>query len=214
MLGYRRPVVSSAVFLDGAGNEIAYGSRWGEGGPPDNSYSVTSNLKRFQPIQDVADALVEWLTRSYDVQIIRTATVASDLLHRRDDVTRAVRITPSHRAAAPVTFVYTSFPSVIIHAGELHDFPFPFCGCDACDESWESAVDELEWTVLTIVRGGYRERIEPDKELGVHYSLVEPGISSRSGQNRATDYPPDRLEHAVANLPEAAWAAWEPRDDT
>ena len=52
------------------------------------------------------------------------------------------------KGSAALTFVYTSFPSVLVQAGLLHDFSFPSCGCDACDETWESSADGLEWTTL------------------------------------------------------------------
>jgi hypothetical protein len=211
MLGYRRPAIAPVVFFDAAGNKIPYGSRWHNGSPPENSYSVTSNLERFRPIHSVADALVGWLVAAYDVQVDQTAAVTSDLLQPRNDVTRAVRITPSSQDAAPLTFVSTSFPSVIVHAGALQDFLFPVCGCDACDESWEAAADDLEWAVFTIVRGGYSERIDLDDELGVHYSLDEPGVGSRSGRTRVDGYSMERLERAQAAVPSGSWAAWRLR---
>ncbi|WP_404810209.1 DUF6226 family protein [Microbacterium terricola] len=33
-----------------------------------------------------------------------------------------------------MTFVLTEFPGVHLRAGVLHDFHFPTCGCDACDD--------------------------------------------------------------------------------
>jgi hypothetical protein len=138
---------------------------------------------------------------------------AADLMHDRDDVVRAVRVVPSDPAAAPLTFVFTSFPSVIVHAGVLHDFLYPVCGCDACDESWEPLAHELEWQTLAVAAGGYRERIDPAGELGIAYSLSAPGVGSHSGTSRADDVPPDLLAAAIAGLPPGGrWAPWPRRD--
>ena len=50
------------------------------------------------------------------------------------------RVTPADPAGAPLTFDYTPYPGLILHAGLLHDFAYPIRGCDACDES---AVEQL-----------------------------------------------------------------------
>ncbi|MFG6501976.1 DUF6226 family protein [Microbacterium sp. P05] len=209
MMRYRRPEIAPVSFVDRSGTEIPYGSRWSGESPPEDTYSVTSNLERFRPLQTIADALVVGLVNSYDVDVDESLSYAGDLMTQRDDVVRAVRVTPRCDEAAAITFAYTAFPSVIVHAGALHDFLFPVCGCDACDESWQSAADALEWTVATIAGGGYYERIDHRRELGVEFSLTEPGVGSRSGTSRAVDYSPDRL----ASLPRGPWEAWPVRVD-
>lgn len=65
---------------------------------------------------------------------------------------------PGSSAAAPLTFVVTGYPGVMGHAGALHDFVFPVCGCDACDETAETTADRMERLVLTVAGGGYSER--------------------------------------------------------
>lgn len=56
-------------------------------------------------------------------------------------------MTPAAADAAVLTFVFTDYPGVIVHAGLLHDFLYPVCGCDACDETWQSVAEDMEWNV-------------------------------------------------------------------
>ncbi|MGX9294439.1 DUF6226 family protein [Tsukamurella paurometabola] len=46
---------------------IEYGDRWGIDSPPDDSYSRTINLDRFEPLHLVADALIDHLVSTYEV---------------------------------------------------------------------------------------------------------------------------------------------------
>lgn len=206
---YRRPAIEPAVFRDAAGAVIRYGDRW-DADPPEDSYSVTSDLERFQPLHAVADALIDALTADYDVAVEDDLAAASDLMHPRDDVVRAVRITPTDTTAAPLTFVFTSFPSVLIHAGVMHDFLYPTCGCDACDENWERMADSMEWDVGAVVTGGYSESAD---DMAVSFRLVGSD-GSRSGSGRGADAPPDRLAEAAPRLAaRSGWAAWPAADD-
>jgi hypothetical protein len=212
MTAYVRPEIEPAVFTDADGEPIRYGHRWGVDSPPSDSYSVTSNLERFRPLHRVADALVDWLSVTYDASIEDDPAAATDLIYQGDDVARAVRVTPADQSAATITFVYTDFPGIRIHAGMLHDFHFPVCGCDACDETWERCADDLEWTVRTIVTGGYSEAYLPDRDLSVSFRLVEPGCGSSGGQSRAEDLPAERLDRAASALtPRRAWRSWSKR---
>ena len=212
MSPYRRPQIALTEYRDESGALIAYGRRWDDGDPPSEAYSRTSHLERFAPLHAVADALIADLVETYDVAVDGRPDVASDLMHARDDVVRAVRLVPADAAAAPLTFVSTSFPSVILHAGLMHDFLFPVCGCDACDEDVSSLAAELEWHVRAVVHGGYREQVTPSHALGVAFSLSEPGIGSRSGSARADDLPPEVVAGALDGLPpDGRWAPWPQR---
>lgn len=211
MSPYSRPPLESRIHRDADGDVIEYGRRWTDVDPPAEAYSATSNLDRYRPLQAVADALIAHLRDQYRVDIEEDPRYAEDLMHHRDDVERAVRVVPRGRAGATLTFVYTSFPSVIVHAGALHDFLYPVCGCDACDEDVARLADEMEWQVRAIAAGGYRERLDPSLELGVGFSLADPAVGSTSGTTRAVDLPRARLENAAAMLPPGGrWAAWPP----
>ncbi len=205
MDSYRRPAIESVEFRDADGAVIEYGERWGADSPPDDSYSALSNVERFRPLHRIAEALIEVLANDYAATVEDDLALASELMHDRDDVIRAVKVTPQDAAAAPLTFMFTSFPSVIVHAGVLHDFLYPVCGCDACDETWERSADRLEWEVQTVVGGGYEERA---REHGVGFRLADES-GSRSGSVRRQDFPRARLDAAVRTLSTLeGWKAW------
>ncbi|MDE0545382.1 DUF6226 family protein [Microbacterium sp. C7(2022)] len=210
MSAYVRPVIEAQVFRDAAGDVIDYGNRW-PGSPPEDTYSVDTHPERFAPLHVVADALITHLGETYDVELEEGVEVAGDLLHPAfHDVLRAVRIRPNDPTCATVTLVFTSYPGVYMHAGLLHDFHYPVCGCDACDSTWQSEADELEQQVFAIVNGGYREAIERGRRAWVDYSLTYPE-GANSGRSRAQDLPAERVEEAKAilrGLPDG-WNAWK-----
>ncbi|MDL5350911.1 DUF6226 family protein [Microbacterium sp. zg-YB36] len=211
MSDYARPVVDPQNFTDAEGAPIDYGTRW-EGSPDPDAYSVVSHPERFAPLYVIADALIDWLTAEYDVVVEDDPSVASDLLHLPRPVERAVRITPRDTDAASVTFAFTDFPGVILHAGLLQDHPFPVCGCDACDETWQSTADDLEWIVRTVAQGGFTEALDPNDDARLYVSLEEPGVGSRSGSVRADEFPADRFDAVKSQLAgRGSWAPWPRR---
>jgi hypothetical protein len=214
---YVRPDVPAPVFRDADGSVIAYGERWGADSPPGDSYSVTSHLERFAPLHEVAAALIGHLEDTYDVVVTEDVQFASDIHHVRNDVLRAVRITPNHPDAARLTFVFTSFPSVIMHAGLLQDFLYPICGCDACDETWDRTANELEWQTFAVVAGNYEERIVPGADLEVTMSLAAADETARIGsQSMRVDFPAGSVDLAEVRLRELGgpWVAWPVRTAT
>lgn len=205
MESYRRPVIESAVFRDDDGAVIAYGERWGRESPPSDSYSALLNADRFRPLHQIAQALIDALVAEYAATVEDDLALASDLMRDRDDVIRAVRVTPDDPGSAPLTFVFTSFPSVIVHAGLLHDFLYPTCGCEACDESWESMADSMEWDVQTVVAGGYEERAG---QQGAGYRLS--GLNGSRGEGGMSQVvPQERVDAAAQTLASIdRWSAW------
>jgi hypothetical protein len=209
MTEYRRPTFPVEIYRDEQGRPIYYGNRWGGESPPEDSYSRLSNPQRFAPLHAVADALIDWLQATFDVTLEQTPSAASDLLHMPDHVVRAVRVVPRDPTAAPLTFVLTPFPGIYLHAGVLHDFHLPVCGCDACDDDVLNLAEELEWTVRTVVSGGYSERFDPGRGDWIEFRLEEPGVGMRSGRSRTADLPEDRVRFARTALPAAGqWSAW------
>ena len=136
MSSYVRPLIEAPVFRDADGAVINYGSRW-HGSPPEDTYSVDTHPERFAPLHVVADALIAHLRETYDVEVDEGVEVAADLLRPAfHDVVRAVRIRPNDPKCASLTLVFTAYPGIYMHAGLLHDFHYPVCGCDACDSNW------------------------------------------------------------------------------
>lgn len=206
---YARPSIDAPVFRDAEGRVIDYGRRW-NGSPPEDTYSVDTHPERFAPLHTVAEALIAYLRDTYDVHIVDDVETVEDLLHPPfHDVVRAVRIQPNDRACASLTLVFTAYPGIYMHAGLLHDFHYPVCGCDACDSTWEGEADDLEQQVLAVVSGNYREIIERGLRPWVDYAFTYPDGAS-SGRSRAQDLPAGRLKIARPVLRDLSegWAAW------
>jgi len=212
MAAYVRPELPHRDYFDDDGQPIEYGNRWGGEPPPENAYSRTSHLERFDGVHVVAEALISWLIDTYDVMAEDGADVVGDFVHAPAGVVRAVRLTPRSVDGAPITFAFTDFPGVFVHAGALHEFHFPACGCDACDDNIPYLLDGLEWTVRTIVTGGYSESFSPLPGSWVEHSLDEPGVASSSGRSRAQDLPSWRVDAARRIVPrDGQWRAWPER---
>lgn len=73
---------------------INYGSRRDRAGRPADTYSIDSHPERFAPLHLVADALIEHLAQTYDVQVSRDASHADDFL-RHPALERVTRLTRS-----------------------------------------------------------------------------------------------------------------------
>lgn len=206
---YLRPAIAEAPFLDDEGRP--YGGRWDGGSPPEDSYSVVSHPERFAPLHTVGDALIAWLVDEVDAVVEESPEVARDFLHPPTDALRAARVTPATELAAPLTFVFTSFPGVLVHAGFLFEDRYPSCGCDACDEEWESTATELERAVGSVVGGGLSEAYAPDAELPVSFRLVRPD-GWRGGSSREDAYSAALLARVRPLLtPDRVWSAWPRR---
>lgn len=129
---------------------------------------------------------------------------------------RAVRVRPNNSRCASLTLVFTAYPGIYMHAGLLHDFHYPVCGCDACDSTWEGEADELERHVFAIVSGNYRETIERGLRPWVSYAITYPDGASSSGRSRSQHLPAKRLKDAkriLRDLPDG-WEPWPRRAPT
>jgi hypothetical protein len=99
--------------------------------------------------------------------------------------------------------VLTGYPGVMVHAGVLHDFPFPVCGCDACDETAETTADGMELLVLTVVAGGYSERypVGSQRWRNTHWQRMTDRALKAERANPApstpTDSTPQRSGYAM-----------------
>ena len=69
MAQFVRPEFAAREYQDDDGSVINYGNRWGQNAAPAESYSRTSNLDRYEPLQVVARALIEYLASTYDVTL-------------------------------------------------------------------------------------------------------------------------------------------------
>lgn len=203
---YTRPAIATRQFRKDSGNLIRYGARW-TGSPPDDSYSRVSHPERFGPLQTVADALIEHLRAGYRVDVA-THNDSPTTPH----TTKLVSVAPDRHDCAPLSFRFTDFPGVILTAGLRHDAPFPACGCDACDETWESGADEMERLVFAVAEGRFSERIAflPGGRAWVEHNIETPSGAVRSGTAHGLDA--DDALHADAarldRLPDGRWQPW------
>lgn len=207
MKTYERPQIEPPVFTDDTGQAISYGHRWEEE-PPEDSYSKTSNTERFDPIVHVAEAMIAYLISKYDV------TVTEHSPHEAtpedpENVVKALTLTPSNPQSAPLKFEFTDFPGIRLHAGLMHVFLFPACGCDACDEDWTTCIDEFEEDVLAVVEGNYQEYVEGTLKLWQGYHLTTSNGSYRGGRGWATKEARQRAKHSRKML-EGFGGKWRP----
>lgn len=208
---YVRPRLPAVTYYSDEGEPIPYGRQWGSGGPDPDSYGVDSHPERFAGLHDVAQALINHLAAVYDVEVHTNPAHAAELLMEARDVLQAVKVTPRRSGAAPLTFVLTGYPGVIVHAGVLHDFPFPVCGCDACDETAETTADRMELLVLTVAAGGYSERYPVGSQRWSEYALTAyDGSGSESGKGEPGPAATDRLHDAEIRLRDVTggWRPW------
>lgn len=198
---YVRPRVDLGTWLDDDGNPIDYGSvYWGlDGEPAKDAYSVCRHPERFEPVVEVARALLDHLERAYDV--VRT--------ERGVDGQTCVRLTPASGdgAALMVLFPLTGLPGVEVTAGLRFRNSWPDCGCDACDDSVPDLLDEFERTVFAIVEGTMSEwRGGPEHDvpwtINVEFddATVNSGLAAgwSSGEPEPLDLP----------LTPRRWGAW------
>jgi hypothetical protein len=205
-----RPELTPRDYRDADGQAIDYGNRWGGDSPPEDSYSLETHGERFEGLHKVARALVEYLERAYEVDVSWDPAHAADVSMNTDEVIDVARLTPRDPLAAPLTFVVTGSPGVVVHAGVLHDFPFPICGCDACDETTESEASRMEELVLGVAAGGYGERYPVGRKRWAEYALfAADGSGNRSGAGPmgATPAQLAAAEERLRAVPDG-WRPW------
>lgn len=213
MSAYQRPPVATPEFRNADGEIIEYGNQW-DGPPPEDAYSVTAHPERYAPLHLVADALVEHLCETYDVEVDEGLDTASDLMGPHRGVIRSVRLRPRDATCAPVTFAFTDYPGIAMHAGLLHDFVYPSCGCDACDTTWYDEADSFEEQVFAVVTGNYTETVRGRFRPSIGCSFTYPdGGSSGSGGSGLRDVHAERVKAAalVLRYLPGGWAPWPRR---
>ncbi|MDF2509921.1 MAG: hypothetical protein K0Q52_3780, partial [Microbacterium sp.] len=196
---FTRPALAVPDFVDDGGRVIHYGSRWPDGSPPEEAYSRVSHPERFAPVLSVVDALVGYLETWYDVDVDRRSEESGD---------RVFHLRPT---TGPTVTVTATPESVRIEAGALFRDVTPTCTCDACDETAESAADQIEETLLTIAAGGLREVFPVGQRRWLHTELRTPDGGRRSSGGPDRSLSAERVDDAagvLARLPDGWWPAW------
>jgi hypothetical protein len=206
MGSYARPPLRVGQYLDEDGRPIPYGRRW-NGSPADDSYSRTSHTERYRGLHDVATAVISYLTRTYDVYRSEDPDEADcPAIPPSLPSGRRVRLTPANPDGAPITVVYTGFPGIAVRAGVLHDWYFPACGCDACDQPPVDAAGDLERLLFAVAAGGFQESAGRGR---IEHSLAADGWSNSgwSSVDRGDRTRLDAARRRLAGLTDG-WQPW------
>jgi hypothetical protein len=171
--------------------------------------------QRFRPVGAVAQALIEYVDREYDVVIDAPVALPPTRARRLGhDVSRIVRISSGRSGEVTVWLVFGSAPGVIsVLAGLFSDFEMWFCGCDSCDETWQEVADALEEVFLQLARGGVTEGLEPGRSGRARWSLTSSSgdWSGLMPLKRVRKRQLHRWAEQLAQLPGGRWSGWTPR---
>lgn len=145
--------------------------RWGKEGPPEEAYGRVTNPERFAPLHDAALEMTARLETGFDVERTEGYGLDEDLESKRGLARPSVKLTPTDPEAAPITLVFTDFPGLFVRFGRWVEEPLPDCGCDACDETAESATESLAEKVDWVTGNGFRETVQAPLAPFGHCSL-------------------------------------------
>ncbi|WP_062377101.1 DUF6226 family protein [Demequina pelophila] len=217
---YERPEVPELQFTDAEGEPIPYGDRWGAGGPPEATYSRTRHPERFAPLIDHARALVDYLASTYDVDVTVTEGLPADAPvalaryeHGQVAVARTTSVVPRNSLAAPLHLAETTFPTVVLAVGAAGAERAPACGCDACDESLEGCIEELEHLVLAVADGRFQERYTWTDGIETSFAGAWGGQASRTPRQAASKESIEALKHGQRARHGERWQPWTRLED-
>ncbi len=150
------------------------GDRWGADGPPEEAYSrVTRDLDAvFAGLHDVARGLLDDLCAGHDVlRVPMTQWWVRDHLTGTagpaEDLVAAWWLLPADPACLPAAVALRGRWDVRVRHGcfgEADAGPVG-CGCDACDDDLDDAVEALG-TLLGAMAGEHHEVVRPRGVLG------------------------------------------------
>jgi hypothetical protein len=135
------------------------GQKRGPAGPPLQAYSHVTNPERFRPLHKLTVDLLDRLELAFDVERTEGYGLDPELEARCQAARPSVSLAPRDVRAAPVTLIFTAFPGVYVRFGRWCIMAFPACGCDACDETFESEAERLTSMIESLIRGHFREAI-------------------------------------------------------
>ena len=169
--------------------------RWEGEGPPDEAYSRVTDAERFRPLHSATLEMIDRLEADFDVKRVEGYGLDEDLESRVGLERASVRLTPADPEAAPVTVAFSDFPGLYVRLGRWHVEPFPGCGCDACDESAETEIEQLTELVDCVTAGGFREAVRRP---------LMPSIG-RHGRYSSLSPPPSMAQRLLAPLVGIGW---------
>ncbi len=190
------PSLPAQTYRDEDGRLIDYGRRYPDG-PPEDAYSRASHPERFAALPPMAEAMVTYLDRWYDIAVRRSGGTADS---------EWIEMLP--RQGATVTLTLTE-ARITVNAGALFQAGFPDCGCDACDESVGAVAAELVDCLLGIAGGGLREHFPVGRRAWTHVALTTPDSrTGGSGQASFSKGEASAIRAQLATLDDGRWPAW------
>jgi hypothetical protein len=217
---YVRPTIVEEVFFDSSGSVIDYGAVFSTRDVErDRGVNVRVNQERYLPIFTVAEALVEFIGNEYDVAIEEVQTLPANrqsLAPRDDDsFARIIRVVPAQPNQATITLGFGREPGVIaVFAGLVAEFDMWFCGCDACDDRWQTTAESLECVILSLVSGGLTETVGRGWRGRVRYWLDRERPHEWNGSASTRLFAREHLREIVeqlSKLPDGRWAGFTVR---
>lgn len=157
---YKRPVVVPPKFYSESGEEIVYGERWPQG-PPEDQYEVVRNPGRFAPLYPITRAIIAYLHEQYEVELLKEHSRAGFGILGATSTGGSVILESLTPGSTSIELHFLPDYGIELHAGHFYRCVFPSCGCEACDETWEVAADDLERTIFAVVKGGFFEEVTP-----------------------------------------------------
>ena len=124
--------------------------------PDPEAYGRVTNPERFQAVVDAARGMIADLVKRYEVELT-PGDLSVDFPNWTGSIEELTRLRPS--SGAPLTFMITGFPGVVVRVGDWCVEGFPACGCDACNESPPEIVERLSDLVSAAVTGSYEEEL-------------------------------------------------------
>lgn len=121
-----------------------------------DEYSRVTNSERFRPLQGAVVLLASELQRRYIVEVYEGSGLEDQFQNVGMDRT-SLRLVPESAGAAPLEFVFTSFPGIAVGFGIAGTDTFPRCGCDACAETLEGELERLRNLIRDVTAGRIKE---------------------------------------------------------
>ncbi|MGG1909224.1 DUF6226 family protein, partial [Microbacterium sp. NRRL B-14842] len=148
------------------------------------SYSRESHPERFGTAASRGRRARRAPLREYEVEARRESG---------EDGTERVVLEPARGARVVIT---PTVPSVSVEAGAHFHAIVPSCICDACDETAETAADELERILLSVAAGGFREKYPVGRRAWLYTEIRSPDGERRESSSGPAPEMPARRESA------------------
>jgi hypothetical protein len=174
-----------------------------------DEYSRVTNSERFRPLHDAVLEIASELQRRYVIEVYEGSDLEHQFQNVRTDRT-SLRLVPESAGAAPLDFVFTSFPGVAVGFGIAGTDVFPRCGCDACAETLEGELERLRDLIQDVTAGRLKEVIgggDPRRWRWERWAEVSQS-SGRSQVPRRIERKPRWWERRRVQ-----WQPWRQRPD-